>query len=93
MGLLQAAVLPRTTILLLLFLTAFAWLSVVLMLLMAVRLRWILWDMSRSFPLRHAVTAFTIILIYTVAQVNVVSELCFNCNIHTYILWICSANK
>lgn len=71
-GLLQAAVLPRTTILLLLFLTAFAWLSVVLMLLMAVRLRWILWDMSRSFPLRHAVTAFTIILIYTVAQVNVV---------------------
>lgn len=44
------------------------------MLLMAVRLRWILWDMSRSFPLRHAVTAFTIILIYTVAQVNVVSD-------------------
>lgn len=72
-GLLQAAVLPRTTILLLLFLTAFAWLAGVLALLLAVRLRWLLWDLGRSFPLRHAVTAFTIVLIYTVAQVNVVS--------------------
>lgn len=36
---LQALVLPRTTILLLLFLTAFIWIAVILMLLLAVRLR------------------------------------------------------
>ena len=38
---LQALVLPRTTILLLLFLTAFIWIAVILMLLLAVRLRWV----------------------------------------------------
>jgi hypothetical protein len=72
-GGLQAVILPRTIILLLLFLTAFVWVSVVLMLLLAVRLRWILWDISQSFVLRLAITVFTIVLIYTVAQVNVVS--------------------
>ncbi|XP_018324756.1 Ca(2+)/calmodulin-responsive adenylate cyclase isoform X3 [Agrilus planipennis] len=71
LGALQAVVLPRTIILLLLFLTAFVWISVVLMLLLAVRLRWILWDISHSFVLRLAITVFTIVLIYTVAQVNV----------------------
>lgn len=75
LGALQAAVLPRTIILLLLFLTAFVWISVVLMLLLAVRLRWILWDISHSFVLRLAITVFTIVLIYTVAQVNVVSKI------------------
>jgi hypothetical protein len=72
-GGLQAVILPRTIILLLLFLTAFIWVSVVLMLLLAVRLQWILWDISQSFVLRLAITVFTIVLIYTVAQVNVVS--------------------
>ncbi|XP_017782310.1 PREDICTED: Ca(2+)/calmodulin-responsive adenylate cyclase-like, partial [Nicrophorus vespilloides] len=71
LGALQAAVLPRTIILLLLFLTAFVWISVVLMLLLAVRLRLILWDISQSFVLRLAITVFTIVLVYTVAQVNV----------------------
>lgn len=65
-------VLPRTIILLLLFLTAFVWVAVVLMLLLAVRLRWILWDISESFVLRLAITVFTIILLYAVSQVNVV---------------------
>uniref|UniRef100_A0A0K8SE29 adenylate cyclase n=1 Tax=Lygus hesperus TaxID=30085 RepID=A0A0K8SE29_LYGHE len=77
-GGLQAAILPRTIILLLLFLTAFIWISVVLMLLLAVRLRWIIWDISQSFVLRLAITIFTIILIYTVAQVNV-----FTCRYET----------
>lgn len=72
-GGLQAVILPRTIILLLLFVTAFIWISVVLMLLLAVRLRWILWDISQSFVLRLAITVFTIVLVYTVAQVNVVS--------------------
>ncbi|XP_057653494.1 Ca(2+)/calmodulin-responsive adenylate cyclase isoform X4 [Diorhabda carinulata] len=68
---LQAIVLPRTTILFILFLVSFVWIAVVLMLLLAVRLRWILWDISQSFILRLAITVFTIILVYTVAQVNV----------------------
>ncbi|XP_060529634.1 Ca(2+)/calmodulin-responsive adenylate cyclase-like isoform X1 [Cylas formicarius] len=71
LGILQATVLPRTIILLLLFLVAFIWISAVLILLLAVRLRWILWDISHSFVLRLAITVFTIVLIYTVAQVNV----------------------
>ncbi|PSN35319.1 hypothetical protein C0J52_24529, partial [Blattella germanica] len=73
-GGLQAVILPRTIILLLLFLTAFIWVSVVLILLLAVRLRWILWDISQSFVLRLAITVFTIVLIYTVAQVNVSTD-------------------
>lgn len=72
LGTLQAVVLPRTIILLLLFLVAFIWISAVLILLLAVRLRWIIWDISHSFVLRLAITVFTIVLIYTVAQVNVV---------------------
>ncbi|KAL1498283.1 hypothetical protein ABEB36_009104 [Hypothenemus hampei] len=71
LGTLQATVLPRTIILLLLFLVAFIWISALLILLLAVRLRWILWDISHSFVLRLAITVFTIVLIYTVAQVNV----------------------
>ncbi|KAH1009575.1 hypothetical protein HUJ04_001908 [Dendroctonus ponderosae] len=71
LGTLQATVLPRTIILLLLFLVAFIWISALLILLLAVRLRWILWDISHSFVLRLAITMFTIVLIYTMAQVNV----------------------
>ena len=33
--------------------------------------RCIIWDLSRSFLLRLAITIFSIILIYTMAQVNV----------------------
>ncbi|CAG9862342.1 unnamed protein product [Phyllotreta striolata] len=71
LGTVQATILPRTTILFILFLVAFVWIAVVLMLLLAVRLRWILWDISQSFVLRLAITVFTIILVYAVAQVNV----------------------
>ncbi|XP_016981619.1 Ca(2+)/calmodulin-responsive adenylate cyclase isoform X9 [Drosophila rhopaloa] len=68
---LQVTALPRTLILLLLFLTAFIWVSAILMLLLAVRLKWIIWDISESFSLRMAITIFTVILIYSVGQVNV----------------------
>lgn len=70
---LQLTALPRTLILLLLFLTAFIWISAILMLLLAVRLKWIYWDLAQSFALRLAITVFTIILLYSVGQVNVVS--------------------
>lgn len=69
---LQVTALPRTLILLLLFLFAFIWVSAILMLLLAVRLKWIIWDISESFSLRMAITIFTVILIYSVGQVNVV---------------------
>ncbi|XP_021713087.1 Ca(2+)/calmodulin-responsive adenylate cyclase isoform X4 [Aedes aegypti] len=68
---LQISALPRTLILLLLFLTAFIWISSILMLLLAVRLKWIFWDLSQSFSLRLAITVFTIVLLYSVGQVNV----------------------
>ncbi|XP_059084540.1 Ca(2+)/calmodulin-responsive adenylate cyclase-like isoform X4 [Tigriopus californicus] len=76
LGGIQAIALPRTTILLLLFLTAFIWISVILMLLLAVRLRCIEWDISRSFLLRLGLTIFSIVLIFTMAQVNA-----FTCHI------------
>lgn len=70
---LQVSALPRTLILLLLFLTAFVWISSILMLIMAARLKWIYWDLAQSFSLRLAITVFTIILLYSVGQVNIVS--------------------
>lgn len=68
---LQVAVFPRTFILLLLFLTTFIWIASILMLMLAARLKWILWDLSHSFSLRLAIIVFTIILLYSVGQVNV----------------------
>jgi adenylate cyclase 1 len=70
----QVSALPRTLILLLLFLTAFIWISAILMLIMAARLKWIYWDVAQSFSLRLAITVFTIILLYSVGQMNVVSH-------------------
>jgi adenylate cyclase 1 len=43
------------------------------MLIMAARLKWIYWDVAQSFSLRLAITVFTIILVYSVGQMNVVS--------------------
>src|ERR1700761_6424078 len=71
-GSVQAIILPRTLILLLLFLTAFAWIAIVLMLLLATRLRLIIWDLSRSPLLRIAISVFSVILVFTVGLVNVV---------------------
>ena len=104
LGGIQAVALPRTTILLLLFLTAFIWIAVILMLLLAVRyyqltywyriqfvnnryilyqavprrLRCIEWDISRSFLLRLGLTIFSVVLIFTMAQVNA-----FTCHVDT----------
>ncbi|KAJ0180597.1 hypothetical protein K1T71_004001 [Dendrolimus kikuchii] len=72
-GALQFAILPRTTIVLLLFVTAFAWSAAVLALTLAARLRLIPCDVSRPFALRNAITTFTIILSYAVGQVNVIT--------------------
>jgi len=84
LGAIQAIILPRTFILLLLFLTAFAWIAIVLMLLLATRLHLIIWDLARSPLLRIAISVFSIILVYAVGQVNVVS---FNCTVFV-LLWM-----
>lgn len=47
--------------------------AVVLMLLLATRLRLIIWDLSRSPLLRIAISVFAVILVFTVGLVNVVS--------------------
>ncbi|XP_028177775.1 Ca(2+)/calmodulin-responsive adenylate cyclase-like isoform X3 [Ostrinia furnacalis] len=72
-GALQAAILPRTTIVLLLFVTAFAWSAAVLALTLAAKLRLVPCDVSRPFALRNAITTFTIVLGYAVGQANVVT--------------------
>ncbi|CAH4037328.1 unnamed protein product [Pieris brassicae] len=72
-GALQAAILPRTLILLILFVIAFVWSAAVLVLTLAARLRLIPCDVSRPFALRNAITTFTIVLGYAVGQANVLS--------------------
>lgn len=87
---LQVSVFPRTFILLLLFLTAFIWIVSILMLILAARLKWILWDLSHSFTLRLAMIVFTIILVYSVGQVNMVSIFAkFLFYLHFNLLFIC----
>ncbi|ODN03366.1 Ca(2+)/calmodulin-responsive adenylate cyclase [Orchesella cincta] len=71
LGGVHAVILPRTFILLLLFLTAFAWISSVLMLLLATRLHLIFWDLANSPLLRIAISVFSAVLVYAVGQVNV----------------------
>ncbi|XP_022249893.1 Ca(2+)/calmodulin-responsive adenylate cyclase-like isoform X2 [Limulus polyphemus] len=75
-GCIQAIILPRTLILIVLFAVAFLWISVLFVLLLAARTKCISWDISRVFLLRLAMTIFTVVLVYSVAQVNVFS--CFN---------------
>lgn len=81
----QVSALPRTLILLLLFLTAFIWISSILILIIAARLKWIYWDVTQSFSLRLAITVFTIILVYSVGQMNIVS-LSLHCRINVHPL-------
>lgn len=75
LGGVHAVILPRTFILLLLFLTAFAWISSVLMLLLATRLNLIFWDLANSPLLRIAISVFSAVLVYAVGQVNVVRKI------------------
>lgn len=69
----EATVLPRTLILVVLSVTAFVCVSMFLILVLAAQLRCIQWDISRNFVLRMVITVFSLLLIYSVAQVNMVS--------------------
>ncbi|XP_013777431.1 Ca(2+)/calmodulin-responsive adenylate cyclase-like, partial [Limulus polyphemus] len=73
LGCVQAIVLPRTIVLVVLFLTAFIWMTVILGLVLAAKSKVITWDVRKSFISRLAATVFAVILIYAVAQANVFS--------------------
>ncbi|KAK8747822.1 hypothetical protein OTU49_016629 [Cherax quadricarinatus] len=66
----QALVLPRTLLFLFLFLAAFVTISVMLIVLLASRLKVTTWDPARRFVLRLILTIVAVTVIYIMAQVN-----------------------
>ncbi|XP_042229149.1 adenylate cyclase type 1-like isoform X2 [Homarus americanus] len=66
----QALVLPRTLLFLFLFLAAFVTISVMLIVLLASRLKVTSWDPARRFVLRLILTIVAVTVIYIMAQVN-----------------------
>ncbi|KAK4321369.1 hypothetical protein Pmani_007815 [Petrolisthes manimaculis] len=66
----QALVLPRTLLFLFLFLAAFVTISVMLIVLLASRLKVTSWDPSRRFVLRLVLTIVAVTVTYIMAQVN-----------------------
>ncbi|XP_074600208.1 uncharacterized protein LOC141854435 [Brevipalpus obovatus] len=67
----QVAILPRTLMLLGLFVIALLWITAILGLIISARLKWMMKDISKYFLIRLAIMIFTVALIYAVAQVNV----------------------
>ncbi|ELU09975.1 hypothetical protein CAPTEDRAFT_22108, partial [Capitella teleta] len=89
----QALVLPRTLLLILLFIVSFTWVAVILILLLGSRLKCIGCDLQESAILRVLIMTVTILFVYSVSQVNVViffaanhsvdiSVIAFNHNYH-----------
>ncbi|XP_045170613.2 Ca(2+)/calmodulin-responsive adenylate cyclase-like [Mercenaria mercenaria] len=68
---LNTVMLPRTLLLLMLFLATFCWIAVVLMLILSVKLKCTEFDVRKSSCLRLFVMVTTVLLIYAMAQVNV----------------------
>ncbi|KAK3101048.1 hypothetical protein FSP39_000561 [Pinctada imbricata] len=67
----QTVILPRTLLLLMLFLASFCWVSIILMLILSVKLKCTVFDIRKSSGLRLFIILTTIVLIYATAQVNV----------------------
>ncbi|XP_013391106.1 uncharacterized protein LOC106159379 isoform X2 [Lingula anatina] len=67
----QLILLPRTLMLLLLFLLTFMWLSILLILILGAKLKCIPFDLRQKPRARLAVIIVSIILIYAAAQVNI----------------------
>ncbi|KAL8615133.1 hypothetical protein ACOMHN_054502 [Nucella lapillus] len=68
---LQAVVLPRTLLLLMLFMAGFTWIAIVLILILSVKIRCTVFDIRKSGALRMFVIITTVSLIYIMAQINV----------------------
>lgn len=67
----QTIILPRTLLLLILFLTTFCWIALVLILILSVKLKCTVFDIRKSSGLRLFIMLATIILIYSMSQVNI----------------------
>ncbi|KAL3832458.1 hypothetical protein ACJMK2_024099 [Sinanodonta woodiana] len=67
----QAIILPRTFLLLMLFLGTFCWICVILMLILSIKLKCTVFDIRKSSGLRLFIMIITTVLIYVMAQVNV----------------------
>uniref|UniRef100_A0A1I8GG26 adenylate cyclase n=1 Tax=Macrostomum lignano TaxID=282301 RepID=A0A1I8GG26_9PLAT len=68
---LQASVLPRTMLLLLLFMIAFTWIGMMLMVLLAARLKCLEFNIQSSFVIRVVVIITSVLFVYAVSQANV----------------------
>ncbi|CAM1307563.1 ADCY1 (predicted) [Pycnogonum litorale] len=73
LGIVQAIILPRTVMLVVLFIISFIWVSFLLIFVLAFKLKWIRLNIDNGFILRLLVTVITVLLVYSVAQVNVFS--------------------
>ncbi|PAA56580.1 hypothetical protein BOX15_Mlig009489g1 [Macrostomum lignano] len=70
-GCLHATVLPRTTLLLMLFMISFTWTGMLLMVLLAARLKCLEFNIQKSYPVRLVVVFVSILLTYCMSQTNV----------------------
>ncbi|KAJ6225324.1 hypothetical protein RDWZM_003869 [Blomia tropicalis] len=68
---LEMVILPGTIILVILFLFAFTWVSILLIMVLGARLHCIQLDISKNFLFRLGTMIFTVVVIYAIAQVNV----------------------
>ncbi|KAF8785946.1 Adenylate cyclase type 1 like protein [Argiope bruennichi] len=71
LGCLQATVLTRSLLMVILFISAFGWTFFLIILTIGAKMKLISWDISQSFLLRMSAIVLTIIFVYIVAQVNV----------------------
>ncbi|XP_050418013.1 adenylate cyclase type 1 [Patella vulgata] len=67
----QTVILPRTLLLLMMFLATFTWISIILILILSINIKCTLFDIRRSSCIRLFVMVTTILLIYATAQINV----------------------
>ncbi|KAH3715828.1 hypothetical protein DPMN_058541, partial [Dreissena polymorpha] len=67
----NTVILPRTLLLLMLFLAAFCWIAVIMMLILSIKLKCTSFDIRSSAGLRVFVIVTTLLLIYVMSQVNV----------------------
>lgn len=72
LAIVQVAVLPRTLILVVLFVASFVWIATIIILVLGARLECIKFQASGHFLARLAMMIFTVVIVYAVAQVNVV---------------------
>ncbi|KAG8185405.1 hypothetical protein JTE90_018626 [Oedothorax gibbosus] len=71
LGCLQAIVLTRSLLMVIIFISAFCWTFLLILLTVGVKLKYIKWDITRIFSLRMAAIVLSIAIIYAVSQINI----------------------